>query len=310
MNLRRLETFYWAAKLGSFTAAAEKLNSTPSTVSMRIQELERELGVVLFDRAQRVARPTELGRDLIEYVERVLRSAAEMRERIATTESTTGTLRIGVAEVISITWLPRLISRLHARFPKVQIELEEGLTRDLETKLEQNTLDIILAPGGPSNSRFHVVPLGQVEFAWMASPALGVPARPVTPAELECWPIIALSQESFHDASIERWFRAGGARFVRIGTCNSMGVAASLAMSGLGATLLPVRCYEEALAALRLVRIEAEPSFPPIPFRAMCARPAINHLAEQAADLARETSNFDGVPVPVSLSPEPPMATR
>lgn len=304
MNLRRLETFYWAAELGSFTAAAEKLNSTPSTVSMRIQELERELGVVLFDRTKRVARPTELGRDLIDYVERVLRSAAEMRARIATAESTTGTLRIGVAEVISITWLPRLISRLHGCFPKVRIELEEGLTQVLETKLEQNALDVILSPGGPSNSRFHVVPLGRVEFAWMASPGLGIPARRVTPRVLEGWPIIALSQESYHDASIERWFRAGGARFARIGTCKSMGVAASLAISGLGATLLPVRCFEEALAARRLVRIEAEPSFPLIPFRAMCARPEINHLAEHAAELARETSNFDDMPAPVEVSLE------
>lgn len=311
MNLRRLETFYWAAKLGSFTAAAEKLNSTPSTVSMRIQELERELGVVLFDRTQRVARTTELGRDLVDYVQRVLRSAEEMRERVATTESTTGTLRIGVAEVISITWLPELISRLHARFPKVQIELEEALTRDLESKLYQNALDIILAPGEGSSAGCHAVPLGQVEFGWMASPALGVPRRGrMRPAELERWPIIALSEESYHDSLLEHWFQAGGARFARIGTCKSMGVAASLAMSGLGVTLLPVRCYQTALAKHRLVRVETVPAFQPIPFRAMYTRPSINHIAEKAAELAGETSDFEGTPAGARFSREPQTAAR
>ena len=55
MNLKQIETFYWAAKLGSFTAAAERLSATQSTVSMRIQELERDFGVALFDRRLRAA---------------------------------------------------------------------------------------------------------------------------------------------------------------------------------------------------------------------------------------------------------------
>jgi DNA-binding transcriptional LysR family regulator len=63
MNLRQVETFYWAAKLGSFSAAAERMNATQSTVSMRIQEIERDLGVALFDRVQRTARLTPKGRE-------------------------------------------------------------------------------------------------------------------------------------------------------------------------------------------------------------------------------------------------------
>lgn len=70
MNLRKLETFYWAAKLGSFTAASQRLNATQSTVSMRIQELEREFDVQLFDRSRRNARVTEIGREIIYYAER------------------------------------------------------------------------------------------------------------------------------------------------------------------------------------------------------------------------------------------------
>ena len=45
MNLRRIETFYWAAKLGSFSAAADRLNATQSTDSMRIKDLERDYGL-------------------------------------------------------------------------------------------------------------------------------------------------------------------------------------------------------------------------------------------------------------------------
>ena len=52
MNIKQLETFYWIERLGSFSAAADKVFATQSTVSMRIHELEESLGVKLFDRTQ------------------------------------------------------------------------------------------------------------------------------------------------------------------------------------------------------------------------------------------------------------------
>src|SRR5262249_51503225 len=76
MNLRQLETFYWVAKLGSFSAAADRLNATQSTVSMRIQDLERDFGHTLFDRGRRGARITAMGRELMRYAEEVLRLSA------------------------------------------------------------------------------------------------------------------------------------------------------------------------------------------------------------------------------------------
>src|SRR5262249_35910849 len=72
MNLRQLEPFYWVAKLGSFSAAADRLNATQSTVSMRIQDLERDFGHTLFDRGRRGARITAMGRELMRYAEEVL----------------------------------------------------------------------------------------------------------------------------------------------------------------------------------------------------------------------------------------------
>jgi DNA-binding transcriptional LysR family regulator len=296
MNLKKLETFYWAAKLGSFSAAAEHLNATQSAVSMRIQELEREFDLVLFDRSQRAARVTPIGRELMQYAEQLLRISAEMRERIASTESMPGTLRLGVAEVVSITWLPRLVKEVHTCYPKVRLELEEALTRDLVEKLGNGALDLILAPGDVPGHSFNSVPLGTVEFAWMASPALGLPDGPIAAKDLQHWPVIALSQESFHHASIEDWFYAGDARCWQIDTCKSMGVAASLAASGLGVTLLPVKCFVDLLDTGQLVRVDAVPAFPPIKFTATSARNMFGNLVQRIARIAQQVSTFDDVP--------------
>ena len=76
MNRKQLETFETIVRLGSFAAAAAKLNATQSTVSARIQELEESLCVQLFDRAQRKANLTTKGRELVSYAQTAIDETA------------------------------------------------------------------------------------------------------------------------------------------------------------------------------------------------------------------------------------------
>ncbi len=293
MNYRQLETFYWAARLGSFSAAAQRLNATQSTISMRIIEFERDLGVELFDRSQRVARPTAKGRELMYYAEQALRLSSEMHKRIASEDATPGVIRMGVVEMISVTWLPALVKAVHERFPRVCIELDEALTHDLIARLNQGSLDIILAPGRVPGYSVTPVALGHAQFAWMAGPQLGIPDRVLTPRELQNYPIIALSRESYHHTSIEDWFRAGDAFCRRIDTCKSFGVAASLAAAGLGVTLLPPRCNADAIARGELKIIKTDPPFPAVEFTATSAADSMQPIAQTIAAIARDVSDFD-----------------
>lgn len=290
MNIKRLETFYWAVRLGSFKAAANKLNATQSTISMRIQELERELDVVLFDRSQSAARPTMLALDVMNDVERILRGTTEMRERISIAGLRQARIRMGVAEVVALTWFPDLLRAFHNRFPNVRIEIDEALTRELEAGLDAGHLDIVFAPGGAANSRHHVVPTGAAEFVWMGSPALGLGTEPLPPADLMSVPVILLAEESFHTATIEHWFGGPGMRPKIAGVCKSMRMAASMAANGLGMTLLPTGCFAAAEARGELVRIPTAKPFPIIPFRALIARAAIGNLAAAAAEIAAAVS--------------------
>lgn len=293
MNFKQLETFYWAAKLGSFSAATERLNTTQSTVSMRIIELERDLGIELFDRSQRVAKITTKGRDLMAFAESILRMSAEMREQISSEEAMPGVVRLGVAEVISLTWLPRLVKAIHERFPRVTLQLDEALTHELVDRLENGSLDVILAPGRAPGYNFSPLSLGTVEFRWMASPDLGVPDHPIGPHELQQWPLIALARESYHHTSIEDWFKSANASCRRIDTCRSMGVAASLAAAGLGITLLPPSCYAAEIASGRLRQIETTPVFPPVEFTATRSAESLQPLTQRIVRMAREISDFD-----------------
>src|SRR3954468_3093846 len=73
MELRHLETLLAIAEEGSFTAAADALNTVQSNVSDQVRQLESELGVPLLVRSRRGAQPTEFGLVVLERGQRMER---------------------------------------------------------------------------------------------------------------------------------------------------------------------------------------------------------------------------------------------
>jgi len=76
---RRLQTFLTVAQAGSVSRAARVLYVSQSTVTARIQELERELGCALFVREARGVKLTEAGRVFLRHAQRILQNMAEGR---------------------------------------------------------------------------------------------------------------------------------------------------------------------------------------------------------------------------------------
>lgn len=295
MKLQQLETFFWTVKLGSFTAAADKLFTTQSTVSLRIRELERALGIELFDRTARKARLTPKGRELMDYATRLVDLSTEMVHRMAAPDVLAGTVRLGVAEVVSVTWLPRLIHALSTRYPQVRLEIEEALTGDLVDALQRGDVEVVLAPGGALLAQTSVRPLGRVEFAWMASPKLGLPREPHGAAELAALPIIGLKAQSHHHAAIDSWFRSAGSRCSYLARCKSMGVAASMTKAGVGVSYLPLRCHLDDIERGELVVVETDASFRFVEFVATVSTERNYPLADAVAVLAADVSDFERV---------------
>ncbi len=293
LSTRQLVTFLWSAKLGSFTAAAKRMHTTQSVVSMRVRELERILGVELFERRGRGAVLTIKGRILLGYAEELVRLSSEARESIAGEPDAPQILRLGVAEVVSITWLPRLIRTIHSRYPRILLELDEALTGELFPRLREGSLDLVLAPGAPVGQRLASCSLGHVEFAWMASPQIELPKRRLRPRDLQKWPVIALSRESYHHAAIEEWFASDNAKCRRIDTCKSTAVCASLAAAGLGLSFLPVRCYRREIDDGLLRIVKTSPETPPVEFFAVSTTDNINSFTSTIAAIAAEISDFD-----------------
>jgi DNA-binding transcriptional LysR family regulator len=296
-SFKQLETFYWAVKLGSFTAAAQRTHVCQSTVSMRIQELESTLGVKLFDRSLRSIRLTPRGRDLVDYAERFIRLREELEQRIASPESLSGLVRLGVAEVVSVTWLPAFVQTVHQLHPGVSLRLEQALTEQLLKRLRVGELDLVFAPGEPHEPGLIFRPLGYVDFQWMAGPQLRLPAEPLRPEILADHSIISLSRESYHYANIDSWFKASDAAYRPKDTCTSIGVLAALVASGLGIGLLPPRCFQRDLEEAKLRVLKVEPPMPPVSCSAIVLSDAFEPVTRALVELATKVSDFDKRPI-------------
>lgn len=296
MNIKQLETFVRIVEHGSFANAARALNTTQSTVSARVKELERHIGADLFDRSFHRAALTPRGHELFTFAKQLVDFAASLGVQFRDPAAFQGLLRLGVVGVVANTWLPRLVDALRSRYPKLTLRIDMSLTRTLVERLRDGRLDLAIIAGNVGEPGFAAESLGHDEFVWMASPALKAPRTVLRPRDLQRWPVLSLSEDSFHYPVIERWFRDGGAFFRSAASCNNMNVIAELTAAGLGVSLLPRHCYRRELAARRLVVLDTAPPIPPVEFSLIHRVDRPHPLAAPIAALAKSVSDLGIAP--------------
>lgn len=295
MNIKQLETFLEIARCGSFTAAADRLNATTSTLSARIQDLEQDLGVTLFDRSQRRIRLTAKGRELQIYAERAITACAEIRTRVGSGDALSGLVRLGVAELVAVTWLPSFVELIHRRYPRLTLELQVSLTADLQHLISNGEIDVALVPGTRFDAHLATRSLGRVRFAWMAGRPLALPNRRIEPTDFRSVRVLSLGKNSFHHRTVEHWLGEKGDEPRAVDLCNSMGAVASLTQAGVGVSLLPVRCYESEIGSGALRVLDTQPEGPVVEFFSVHAADATSSIPALLANIAVQASNFETI---------------
>jgi DNA-binding transcriptional LysR family regulator len=140
LEIDLLRSFAAVADTGSFTSAADVVARTQSAVSMQIKRLEEILGRRVFERSSRALALTTDGEVLLDYARRMLELNDESLRRIAR-PAVTGRARLGVTEYFVPNEVPRILARLAAAHPGVQLEVRMGLSRDLRIELDAGRLD-------------------------------------------------------------------------------------------------------------------------------------------------------------------------
>ena len=148
MDIRNIQTFIRAAELGSFTKVAEERQYVQSTVSMQIQQLERELGYPLFDRIGKRVSLTALGAEFLNYAYKITQAMQEATSINKKTEDMCGTLRVGILESLLFAHMLELLPKFKSTYPNLSLQLKIGQTKELLDQLKENRLDMVYLSAG------------------------------------------------------------------------------------------------------------------------------------------------------------------
>jgi DNA-binding transcriptional LysR family regulator len=124
IDLVRLKVFIYAAETLSFSEAAKRLHLTQPTISHHIKVLERDLGVILFERSGSGLHLTEAGRLLLPWAHKLIHQSIEMQDMMSSLqEKIVGHLRIACSTTSGRYLLPQLAGRFHQRHPWVKVTI-------------------------------------------------------------------------------------------------------------------------------------------------------------------------------------------
>jgi DNA-binding transcriptional LysR family regulator len=201
IDLESLRIFRAVVDEGGVVRAAAKLNRVQSNVTTRIRQLEEHVGARLFRREGRNIRLSTEGQKLLGYADRLLRLADEAVSEMRTGKPT-GIFRLGSLESTAGSRLPTLLSRYHAMFPEVVVELTTGTTGALIKRLTNFEIEAAFVSEPFCAPHLEARPVFEEELVLVTSRMAGEMSRP---ADLRSSTLIAFAQGCSYRKRVEEW---------------------------------------------------------------------------------------------------------
>ena len=144
METRLAITFLKVVETGNITRSAEQLGYTQAAVTVQMHQLEKDLGVQLFDRIGRGIQLTDAGKAFIPYARDLLRASNNADGFAMDKEDPSGTITMECSSSLSVGRMPKLIVGFHKRYPKIKVTVR---TRDdvdaMIGTLRENRVDFV-----------------------------------------------------------------------------------------------------------------------------------------------------------------------
>ncbi len=247
-RLINMASFAEVVEAGSFSAAAERLDSSRAVLSKRIAALEKDFGVTLLHRTTRRQSLTEAGQALYEHCRRVLDEMNSAEAHLHELSSTPrGTLRVSAPHSYGNRVLGRQIAQFLLRYPQIQVELQLS---DQFADLAASGVDIAVRLTNTPAPGLVARRLNDLRYVLCASPAYlarhGTPRQPADLLSHNCIYYVGdITQNpwQFIDAAGQRSEIEIAGRL----TANSVEVMRSAALAGLGIIALSRYLLEDEL---------------------------------------------------------------
>ena len=280
MLLRHLETIVAIADEGSFTAAADALNTVQSNVSDQIRQMEQELGVPLLVRGRRGAVPTEFGVVVLERARRVLRELEAMRADLSMIQGLeAGSARLGVVGTASRWLVPELAADLRVRAPGIRLRINEGASERLFVEVVEGELAQAVVTLPVDDRRLVVDYLLDEELVALIGPDHELPRAPVPLAAVAKLPLVLPPEGNPLRIELEATAVSQGISLNVPLEVEGIRLIADVVAAGSFASILPETAVPPDLGVMRALKIA---DVPPRRLAFVTARDAQLSLADRA----------------------------
>ena len=251
MDFRQLRYFVALAETLHFGRAAERLHITQPPLSRQIAALEASLSVQLLARHSRQVALTAAGADFYDHAVRLLADAERAGDSArATAAGAAGELRLGFAMYAAFNLLPRLVRSFSDEHPRITLNLEEILPRDIEQALAEQRIDVGIGMpiGRPGRLAYRALAQEPLCAVLPATHPLAGQAT-IDVGALADEPFVTLPRTTapaLHDAVLTCCAAHGFVPHIRLETHLQQTIV-TLVAEGLGVSLVPA-----SLARLRL----------------------------------------------------------
>ena len=199
INLEYYKIFYYTARAGSITRAAELLSVSQPAVSQAVRTLEEEVGMPLFVRTGKGVRLTPAGEVLYSYVERgyesILMGEMKLRE-LQNLES--GEIRIGASDMTLRFFLLPYLQKFHEAYPGIKLTVTNGPTPETLKMMQEGRIDfgVVTDPVG-AHGDLQILKMREISDVFVAGYRfLELKHRTIPLKELERLPIICLEKNT------------------------------------------------------------------------------------------------------------------
>ncbi|MFA9439868.1 LysR substrate-binding domain-containing protein [Uliginosibacterium sp. sgz301328] len=273
LELDVLRAFVAVVDEGGFASAADRLELTQSAITQRMQRLESQLGVALFERDGRTKQLSERGRQLLRYARELL-SLNDDAIRALADDGMSGSLRIGSPHDIADTLLPPMLSHIARSAPRLRLEINVGRSPHLMESLRRGELDMTISTRTDPDLQ---------GIALRTSPTLWICSSQFIHAPQQPLPLILIDEPSiFRRLAIDSLDAAGIPWRLAYRSSSLIGIKAAI-RAGLGVTARTMEMVEPDMRTLG-----ASDGMPPLPSVTyyLWIRPnTVNPVVRQAYEL-------------------------
>lgn len=282
-DFRDIEVIRAIVRQGGFRAASDATGIAQSAISRRVRHLEDRMKIKIFERDGRGVRLTAAGRRLCDEAEVLVAQRDHILDEL-TQGVMAGVVRLGVAETMTHTILPRMLTSLRTRHPQLRFEISVDTSGQMGQELADDGLDVAIMLRDQAPRGINLTALPPVGLGWYVAPAHFTLPCPAGVDDLAALPIVSFPKGTIPHRRVIELLSPGRKQAVVVHGSASLATVLHLVGQGFGIGTIPhdiVTAWPHA--GLEQITVLPEARLPDLEF-------AVCYMPERNAEIGREVS--------------------